>query len=697
MARYVAALLGGGANEHGSVLKPETLARMFEPHYQPDPRIPGMGLGFFRDEIGGHRTVGHDGIWKGFRSDMVLAPDEGIGVLAFANTGWFDPRGAPVPVANAVLRHLLDLPDDTVRTDVPEHPEIWSDLCGWYSFGPGVLTDPQPRAMLGAGVEVVVRRGHLTIRGQTPDPCGAQGSSPAPGRRRPVRLPHRPLRVRDGHLLGRVQPRTRRRGDGPAPRRSRRCPSRSGPTSTARVGLAAPARRSNGLWAGGADDAYAPAMEWRRDPSTVAAALEAAEAASPVEAVEAVTRELGDALGAQEISFLIADLSGRALVRLAHVPRRGDPQPGGDGPLGAERRQDAESARVMPFDGGPAEQAIRTQQVQVLPPGAELGGSALTDQWRVLAPVTERGEAIGLLELLLPEEPDDETVREIAQAAHLLAFVVIANRRHTDLYEWGQRTRPLSLSAEIQHRLLAGPQTCEAGAFTLAGWLEPASEIAGDTFDFNLARDALHLSLTDAMGHGVAAALNATLCLGSLRNTRNEGASLLEQVRSANSALAGHAVDSGLEDFVTGLIGRIDLRSGSLELVNAGHIAPYLARDSHVTTVDLPVDLPLGLFADATYRGSVLTLEPGDRLVLVTDGMLERNAAGLDLPAAISGTLTLHPREAVRALADAVLAATAGVLSDDATVLCLDWHGGHGLDRNTVYGADPERASERLP
>jgi CubicO group peptidase (beta-lactamase class C family) len=175
MARYVSALLGGGANEHGSVLRPETLARMFESHYRPDPRIPGMGLGFFRGEIGGHRTVGHDGIWNGFRTDMVLAPDEGIGVLAFANTGGFDPRGAPVPVANTLLRHLLDLPDDAVRTDVPEHPEIWSDLCGWYSFGPGVLTDPQPRTMLGAGVEVVVRREQLTIRGQTPIPAVRRG------------------------------------------------------------------------------------------------------------------------------------------------------------------------------------------------------------------------------------------------------------------------------------------------------------------------------------------------------------------------------------------------------------------------------------------------------------------------------------------------------------------------------------------
>jgi serine phosphatase RsbU (regulator of sigma subunit) len=424
---------------------------------------------------------------------------------------------------------------------------------------------------------------------------------------------------------------------------------------------------------------------------TLANVLEAAEAASPVEAVEAVTRELGLALHATAVSFLIADLSGRALVRLAHVPLQTvQVAPG-------ERRDAEESATVMPFDGGPAEQALRTQSVQILEPGRRLTASIpRSDQWRVLAPVTERGEVIGLLELLLPVEPDAQTVTDIAQLAHALAFVVIANRRHTDLYEWGQRTRPLSLSAEIQHGLLAGPQTCEAGAFTLAGWLEPAATIAGDTFDYSLARDALHLSITDAMGHGVAAALNATLCVGSLRNTRNEGMLLLEQVTSANRTLAEYADSSELEDFVTGVVGRVDLRTGSMTLVNAGHVAPYLARGSDVTAVELPVDLPLGLFPDAVYRGSDVVLDPGDRFVFVTDGMLERHAAGLDLPQAIKETRELHPREAVRALADRVLDATSGVLSDDATVLCLDWHGGHGSERSSRHGADQARASSPL-
>ena len=352
---------------------------------------------------------------------------------------------------------------------------------------------------------------------------------------------------------------------------------------------------------------------------------------------------------------------------------------------------------MLPFDGGPAEQTIRTQEVQVLEPRAERLESNGGGLWLVLAPVTERGEAIGVLELTLPARPDDAAVAEIARLAHLLAFVVIANRRHTDLYEWGQRTRPLSLSPEIQHQLLPGPQTCEAGSFTLAGWLEPAAAIAGDTFDFSLARDVLHLSLTDAMGHGVGAALAATLCVGSLRNARSAGASLLDQVALTNQALFEHAAKSGLEDYVTGLIGRVDLRTGSMELVNAGHVAPYLARGGQQPElVDLPVDLPLGMFRDTSYRSSQVGLEPGDRIVFLTDGMLERGAVWVDLATAIAQTRPLHPREAVRALADRVLEATGHALKDDATVLCLDWHGGHGQDRDTRNGADQGRASDPL-
>jgi serine phosphatase RsbU (regulator of sigma subunit) len=402
--------------------------------------------------------------------------------------------------------------------------------------------------------------------------------------------------------------------------------------------------------------------------------LDAAEDASPVSSVEAVTRELGLALGATSVSFLIADLSGRALVRLAHAAV-------GEAAAGGVRRDDEERATVLPFDGGPEEQALRSQQVQVLPPRA---GSS----WRVLAPITERGEALGLLELDLPREPTSDVVAEVRRTAHVLAYVVIASRRHTDLYEWGQRSTPFSLSAEIQRRLLPSAYTCEAGSFTLAAWLEPADRIGGDTFDYSLGRDQLHVSVTDAVGHGIGSALTATLCVGSLRNSRRYGAGLLEQAAVSNEALLANGCGSEGEGFATALLGRLDLRAGELEFVNAGHAPPYLARDGQVSLLELPADLPLGLFQNSTYRSTTVPLTAGDRLVIVTDGMLERAAASVDLAVHVRRTRALHPREATRELADLVIAASGGALADDAALLVLDWHGAHGLPRQTVAGAD---------
>lgn len=100
------------------------------------------------------------------------------------------------------------------------------------------------------------------------------------------------------------------------------------------------------------------------------------------------------------------------------------------------------------------------------------------------------------------------------------------------------------------------------------------------------------------------------------------------------------------------------------------------------------------MFPDTSFTTTLVSLEPGDRLVLVTDGMLERNVASVDLPSAISETRHLHPREVVRALADRSLEAAGHALQDDATLLCLDWHGAHHEPRDSVSGAEPSRASK---
>ena len=169
MARYVAALAGGGANEHGRVLEPATLATMFQPHYQTDPRVTGMGLAFWRSYLGAHVAVEHQGVLPGFNSQIFLAPGDGVGVMAFTNGA----RGAVIWLMAEVaglLRQLLGVADEVIRTDVPQHPEIWGDLCGWYPVS-AQLTDNQARGIAGLGAEVFVRRGQLTLRALSPIPA----------------------------------------------------------------------------------------------------------------------------------------------------------------------------------------------------------------------------------------------------------------------------------------------------------------------------------------------------------------------------------------------------------------------------------------------------------------------------------------------------------------------------------------------
>jgi hypothetical protein len=80
----------------------------------------------------------------------------------------------------------------------------------------------------------------------------------------------------------------------------------------------------------------------------------------------------------------------------------------------------------------------------------------------------------------------------------------------------------------------------------------------------------------------------------------------------------------------------------------------------------------------------------GDRLMFVTDGMLERDAAGMNIAAVLTAGIDMHAREAVQHLTQAVLQASGGQLRDEATALCLDWHGGPPRDREATSGANRE-------
>ncbi|MEU0506149.1 serine hydrolase domain-containing protein [Nocardia sp. NPDC005998] len=173
MARYLAALSCGGANEYGEVLESSTLATMFEPQYQPDHRIPGMGLAFFRGVAGGHRTVEHQGILPGFDSQIWVAPDDGLGIFACTNGAHRAMLWLPAAVSE-LMNDVLEVRAAAIRTDVGHHPEIWNEICGDYRL-PGALTDLRARAMIGAGVHVRIQAGRPVLRLLTPIPSLLRG------------------------------------------------------------------------------------------------------------------------------------------------------------------------------------------------------------------------------------------------------------------------------------------------------------------------------------------------------------------------------------------------------------------------------------------------------------------------------------------------------------------------------------------
>ncbi|MFF1449691.1 PP2C family protein-serine/threonine phosphatase [Streptomyces sp. NPDC058274] len=372
--------------------------------------------------------------------------------------------------------------------------------------------------------------------------------------------------------------------------------------------------------------------------------LTAAEAASPGESVDVVAHDLQKRFGAAHVSFLFVDLIGQRLVRLAAAGGEVD-----------------DHAEPVDLHGSIYDSVLQSQRQHVEPDSQ--------GEQRVITPVTNRGDCIGLLEVTL-QCADDTVLRQVRDAAHALAYIIVTDRRFTDLYHLGRRTTETSLAAEIQHQLLPSAPCCEAPQFTLAAGLVPADDIGGDTYDYTLDRDTLHLSITDAMGHDTNSALLATLLVGALRRARRSGCDALKQARHAHQALMSHG-----RGLATGQLLCVDLETGRCELVNAGHPRPLRLRDGIVEEVELAVNLPFGVAAPTSYRLQELQLRPDDRLILLTDGMQERGAAAVDLASIIHETRALHPREAVRSLTAAVFDACRGDLRDDATVLILDWHG----------------------
>ncbi|MEU7921817.1 PP2C family protein-serine/threonine phosphatase [Micromonospora zamorensis] len=290
-------------------------------------------------------------------------------------------------------------------------------------------------------------------------------------------------------------------------------------------------------------------------------------------------------------------------------------------------------------------------------------------------PVTMRGERRGVL-CLSPVPDDPDVLAALAEISTALAHEVAAVSAGTDVYRAARRSQRLTLAAEMQWDLLPGRSRIRP-SFSLAGQLEPAYTVRGDSFDWSDNGERLWLATINGTGEGVAASLLTSLATHALRNARRAGLSLADQAALADQAI--YDLHRG-EQHLSALLMELDLRSGTMAVVDAGSPRLVLLRGGEVTEQPLEAQFPLGMFEATDYHEQKFPLERDDRLFVVSDGVLEATGQHMRygetaLDRFLRRTGPMAPLDAVRSLIGDLRAFVAGDLVDDAVVVCLDWYG----------------------
>jgi serine phosphatase RsbU (regulator of sigma subunit) len=307
-------------------------------------------------------------------------------------------------------------------------------------------------------------------------------------------------------------------------------------------------------------------------------------------------------------------------------------------------------------------------------------GAASSGTHRLWMPLLDGVERLGVAEMVLANEPTAEGIAVLRSFLALVAELIVVNDAYSDHFTRLRRRRTLSLAAEIQWELLP-PLTFGTDRIVITGALEPAYEIGGDTFDYAVNANTAELAVLDSVGHGLPSAVLASVAVGAYRHARRNALELPDIATAVNQAIASQFPNSW---FATAVLARLDLDTGRLRWVNAGHPPPLIVR--HGSLVPLPVcppARPLGLQADKPVCCDA-RLEPGDRLVLYTDGVTEaRSPRGeffgeqrlADFIAAAAAANDPAP-EMLRQLVRRVLTHQADQLQDDASIVLVEWRTG---------------------
>lgn len=341
-------------------------------------------------------------------------------------------------------------------------------------------------------------------------------------------------------------------------------------------------------------------------------------------------------------------------------------------PVPVPGRQAApEAAKPLDVDTTMAGRAFRL--VQILPsPGA--------GHPRLWVPLVDGVERIGVLDVEVSEVADLHRPglrMQCRWVSMLLGHLVVLLGKYGDALESFRRQKRRTPAGELIWSLLP-PLTAGVDGFVVTGVVEPCYDVGGDAFDYSLSETTATLMIVDAVGHDLHSGLVAATALAAHRSARHAGNDLQEQAALIDETITAQF---GQSTFVTAVLAEIDLGSGRLRYVNAGHPFPLIMRGGKVVKpLTAGRRLPLGLGPrDLTIAEEAL--EPEDWLVLHTDGITEaRDGTGeffgdarlvdfLQREAA-----TGHPPpETLRRLVQAVLTHQDGKLQDDATVVLARW------------------------
>ncbi|MET9363389.1 PP2C family protein-serine/threonine phosphatase [Streptomyces sp. NPDC006632] len=381
------------------------------------------------------------------------------------------------------------------------------------------------------------------------------------------------------------------------------------------------------------------------------AAERALRQAAPHALLQAVQDTLTTHYGAVSVDLLMADYAMTILQPVSELPYTGEP---------------------IPVHSSPAGRAFGAQQ-----PYVETDDR--TGLLNAHLPISVRGDRLGVLTVGLDRNAYDAvTEREFWEIAEVLGHEIVVAERDTDVYLQARRASRLTLAAEMQWQLLPG-RSCSRPEYDIGAQLEPAYAIYGDNFDWSSSADHLTLVITNGMGEGIEAALLTNLAVNALRNARRAGLSLSDQACLADQAVYGHYQG---RVYLSSLLLRFDLDTGNTQIVDAGSPRMWRLRQGKAERIQPEAQMPLGMFEETPYTSEPFQVEPGDRLVFVSDGIYNvASPAGeryseMALMRALTNTRLLPASQVPRAVLQE-LAGHRGPIDadDDAMLVCLDWRG----------------------